>query len=75
MTVADAGKLGGKARAENLSPAALSVIGRKGGLVGGTARAQVLSARKRSAIAKAAAQARWSNTPSTQTASRDLLTF
>jgi hypothetical protein len=37
----------------------LSEIGRKGGIAGGTARAQALSPRKRSAIAKKAATARW----------------
>lgn len=37
----------------------LSEIGRKGGLKGGHARAKTLSARKRSAIARKAALARW----------------
>jgi hypothetical protein len=39
-------------------PAAVS-LGRKGGLKGGPARAAKLSARKRTLIAKRAAQARW----------------
>ncbi len=39
-------------------PAAVS-LGRKGGLKGGRARAKSLSAEERSAIAKAAAEARW----------------
>jgi hypothetical protein len=37
------------------------VRGRAGGLVGGAMRAQGLSAKKRSAIAKKAALARWKN--------------
>jgi hypothetical protein len=37
----------------------LASIGRKGGLKGGKARAESLSARKRKAIAKKAAEARW----------------
>jgi hypothetical protein len=37
----------------------LAEIGQRGGLKGGTARAQALSARKRSSIAKKAANARW----------------
>lgn len=39
----------------------LAEIGRKGGLKGGVARAGALSSRKRSAIAKKAAKARWKN--------------
>ena len=39
----------------------LSQIGRRGGLKGGVARAQALSPKKRSAIAKKAAEARWVN--------------
>jgi len=39
-------------------PAAVA-LGRKGGLKGGHARAKALSAEERSAIAKAAAKARW----------------
>jgi hypothetical protein len=41
------------------NPAAVA-LGRLGGLKGGKARAAKLSAKKRSAIAKKAAQARWS---------------
>jgi hypothetical protein len=41
------------------NPAAVA-LGRLGGLKGGKARAEKLSARKRTAIAKKAAQARWS---------------
>ena len=37
----------------------LAKIGRNGGLKGGKARARALSARKRSAIARKAANARW----------------
>ena len=40
------------------NPAAVA-LGRLGGLKGGKARAAKLSAKKRSAIAKKAAQARW----------------
>jgi hypothetical protein len=36
-------------------------LGRLGGLKGGTARAKSLSAKKRSEIAKKAAQTRWKN--------------
>jgi hypothetical protein len=38
---------------------AKAAIGRKGGLKGGKARAKKLSAKKRKAIAKKAARARW----------------
>ena len=41
------------------NPAAVA-LGRLGGLKGGKARAEKLSAKKRAAIAKKAAQARWS---------------
>jgi hypothetical protein len=41
------------------NPAAVA-LGRLGGLKGGKARAEKLSAKKRTAIAKKAAQARWS---------------
>ena len=41
------------------NPAAVA-LGRLGGLKGGKARAESLSAKKRSAIAKKAATARWS---------------
>lgn len=44
------------------NPAAVS-LGRIGGLKGGKARAAALSARKRSAIAKKAAKARWKSKP------------
>src|SRR5258708_38625005 len=43
------------------NPAAVA-LGRLGGLKGGTARAKSLSARKRSEIAKKAAQRRWADT-------------
>ena len=36
-----------------------AIVGRKGGLKGGKARAAALSPRKRKAIAKKAARARW----------------
>lgn len=45
---------------EQRNPAAVA-LGRLGGLRGGKARADKLSAKKRSAIAKKAAQARWSD--------------
>lgn len=41
-------------------PAAVA-LGRKGGLKGGKARAKKLTAKQRSAIAKKAAKARWSD--------------
>lgn len=45
--------------------AAAVALGRLGGLKGGKARAEKLSAKKRSSIAKKAAQARW--TPQNKT--------
>lgn len=53
---------------ENISPIAEKnpaavALGRLGGLKGGKARAEKLSAKKRVAIAKKAAQARWSQRP------------
>lgn len=47
-----------KAISEGKNPAAV-LLGRKGGLVGGKARANSLSAKKRSEIAKKAANKRW----------------
>lgn len=44
------------------NPAAVA-LGRLGGQKGGKARAEALSPRKRSAIAKKAAKARWSGKP------------
>lgn len=44
------------------NPAAVS-LGRLGGLKGGKARAEKLSAKRRSAIAKKAASARWKAKP------------
>ena len=41
----------------------LAEIGRKGGLKGGKARAEKLSAKKRTNIAKKAAEARWNKKP------------
>ncbi len=54
------GRLGGKARAKNLSPEELAQIGRKGGQAGGAARAEKLSGKRRKEIAQKAAAARWS---------------
>ena len=52
----------GEAEAESLDegkdPAAVA-LGRKGGLKGGKARAESLSAKRRSEIAKKAAEKRW----------------
>ena len=45
--------------AENVKPVAPKAAQRKGGLKGGKARAKRLSARKRTAIARRAARARW----------------
>jgi len=53
------GRLGGKARAKNLSKKELVAISEKAGRVGGQARAAKLTAGKRKAIARAAAAARW----------------
>jgi len=47
---------------EGKNPAAV-VLGRLGGLKGGPARAKNLSAKRRKAIAKKAAQARWQRSP------------
>jgi len=49
-------------RDDGKDPAAVE-LGRRGGLRGGKARAEKLSARKRSEIAKKAAQARWGKRP------------
>ncbi|MBV9300892.1 MAG: hypothetical protein JOY53_02140 [Acidobacteriaceae bacterium] len=54
------GRLGGRARAK-LPPEELSRIAEKAAPAGGKARAEKLSAKRRSAIAKKAAAARWSN--------------
>ena len=63
MTVAEltskAGKVGGRARAEALTPEQREAIARQGGLSGGRARAKALTKARRSAIAKKAAAARW----------------
>ena len=57
------GLKGGKARAEALTEAELSAIGRKGGKkggkIGGKARAAALTPAQRKEIAKKAAAARW----------------
>lgn len=42
--------------------AAAVALGRKGGLIGGHARAKSLTAKRRSEIAKKAADARWGHT-------------
>jgi len=42
--------------------AAASALGKKGGLKGGPARAKALSSKRRSEIAKKAAQTRWGHT-------------
>ena len=47
------------------NPAAVE-LGRRGGLKGGKARAAKLSAKKRAAIAKKAAAARWKHRPATR---------
>ncbi len=57
------GRLGGKKRAEALTPEERAAIGKKAGRFGGRARAATLSAAERSEIArkagKAGAAARW----------------
>jgi len=50
---------GGRARAQNLTPAQLSKIGRKGGKIGGRARAAALTPEQRSEIGRKAAAKRW----------------
>jgi len=57
VTSSDRSRGGHPAKEKN--PAAV-VLGRLGGLKGGKARAEKLSAKKRTQIAKKAAQARWS---------------
>lgn len=49
----------GEAEEAPVTPAAEA--GRKGGLKGGAARAKVLTAKRRQAIAKKAAKARWAH--------------
>lgn len=55
----------GEAKEEQVDPAtdqlraAAAALGRRGGLKGGKARAKKLSAKRRSEIAKKAAQSRW----------------
>ena len=53
------GSLGGKKRAEVLSPEERRRIGQAGGKKGGAARATKLTQERRSEIAKKAAAARW----------------
>lgn len=53
------GRLGGKRRAEVLSPEQRQDIASQGGLVGGRARADALTKARRSEIAKKAVEARW----------------
>ena len=55
------GALQAAMRVEGAKPDSSAVeLGRKGGLKGGKARAEKLSAKRRSEIAKKAAEARWS---------------
>ena len=49
---------------ENIRHLMAVALGRRGGLKGGKARAEKLSQKKRSEIAKKAAQARWNARPS-----------
>jgi hypothetical protein len=50
----------GKLRAANMNEDERRELARSGGVVGGKARAGALTKRRRTAIAKAAAAARWS---------------
>lgn len=59
VNVLDAGIVG-QATDERKNPAAVA-LGRLGGLRGGPARAKKLSKKRRSEIARRAAQARWGN--------------
>ena len=51
----------GENKVKEIDPikAAAAILGRKGGLIGGKARAAALTPKKRTAIAKKAAAARW----------------
>jgi len=53
------GKIGGKARAANMTAEQLSESGRIAGIASGEARMTSLTPAKRKAIAKKAAAARW----------------
>jgi len=55
MTTAEAGRLGGKQRAKNLTADEASAVARQGG----SARAARLTPEQRKAIGRAAAAARW----------------
>ena len=55
LTVSEAGRLGGKARKENLSPDELQKIAR----LGAKARTKALTKEERQEIAQKAATARW----------------
>jgi len=55
-------KLLAQAKEEGKNPAAV-LLGHYGGLKGGKARAKKLSSKRRSAIAKNAAEKRWGKTP------------
>ena len=57
--VSKAGKVGGRVRAENLTPEERQNIARQGGKVGGRERAKKLTSKRRSEIAHKAATARW----------------
>lgn len=52
-----------EATEEREEPSTAQINGRKGGLNGGKARAEKLSPKKRSEIAKKAADARWRSRP------------
>ena len=63
--IVDAATLEGTLTEDGKNPAAVA-LGRLGGLKGGKARAKKLSAKKRSEIAKRAAEIRWSSIATTQ---------
>jgi hypothetical protein len=57
--VRKAGRAGGRARAEKLSPEERKSISEMGASAGGKARAKALTRQQRSEIARRAAEARW----------------
>ena len=58
--------LGGRARAEKLSPSRLRAIAKKAGKAGGLARAASLTPAQRKAIAQKAIAARWAKAKRTK---------
>lgn len=59
LTLEDAARMGGHARADSLTDKERTAIATKAGQAGGPARAKALTKKRRSEIARAAAKARW----------------